>query len=184
MFHFLTCFVARAILRNPRILLLDEATSALDYESEKVVQDALDKAKVGRTTIVVAHRLSTIRNADLIVGFSKGRVQEMGTHDELMKLGGIYYELVTSQMAEAEQKQPLERSVSVVPKEALKRLESVKSRGKSITDISGKNKNDEDTISEEKNKERRESIYRLALKTWRYHKPELFYILLGKQFLP
>ena len=89
--------IARALIRNPKILLLDEATSALDNESEKVVQDALDKAKVGRTTLIIAHRLTTIRNADLIFGFENGKLKEQGKHDELMKLKGIYYELVTRQ---------------------------------------------------------------------------------------
>merc|ERR1711974_126598 len=76
----------------------DEATSALDTESEKVVQDALDKARAGRTTLVVAHRLSTIRTADIIVAIEEGRVKEMGTHDELMVKEGLYHSLVTRQM--------------------------------------------------------------------------------------
>ncbi|CAF0803457.1 unnamed protein product [Adineta steineri] len=89
--------IARAMLSNPKILLLDEATSALDNTSERAVQDALDKAKEGRTTIVIAHRLSTIRNADLIVALENGQVKESGTHNELMKRKGLYYELVTTQ---------------------------------------------------------------------------------------
>uniref|UniRef100_A0A2C9JQV8 ABC transporter domain-containing protein n=1 Tax=Biomphalaria glabrata TaxID=6526 RepID=A0A2C9JQV8_BIOGL len=89
--------IARALVRNPKILLLDEATSALDTESESVVQDALDKARMGRTTIVIAHRLSTIKNADIIVGFDKGIAVERGTHDELMAINGIYHQLVTNQ---------------------------------------------------------------------------------------
>ncbi|XP_010614446.1 ATP-dependent translocase ABCB1 [Fukomys damarensis] len=89
--------IARALVRNPKILLLDEATSALDTESEAVVQVALDKAREGRTTIVIAHRLSTVRNADVIAGFDDGVIVEKGNHDELMQEKGIYYKLVTMQ---------------------------------------------------------------------------------------
>ncbi|KAJ5494554.1 hypothetical protein N7463_010641 [Penicillium fimorum] len=92
--------IARALLRDPRILLLDEATSALDSESEKVVQDALNAAAQGRTTVAVAHRISTVQKADCIYMLHKGNVVEQGTHQELMELGGRYFELVKLQSLE------------------------------------------------------------------------------------
>ncbi|XP_037940049.1 multidrug resistance protein homolog 65-like, partial [Teleopsis dalmanni] len=86
--------IARALIQNPKILLLDEATSALDYQSEKLVQEALDLASKGRTTIVVSHRLSAVRSADKIVFLHDGKVAEEGSHDDLMKLEGMYYNMV------------------------------------------------------------------------------------------
>ena len=89
--------IARAVLKNPDILILDEATSALDTESEKLVQDALNKLLVGRTSVVIAHRLSTIHNADRIVVIDHGRIAEQGTHAELMARNGIYAKLIEMQ---------------------------------------------------------------------------------------
>ena len=94
--------IARAILKDPAILILDEATSALDTESEKIVQDALEKLMVGRTSFVIAHRLSTVKNADQIFVLNNGHIEESGTHDELMREGGLYYELYTMSMKERE----------------------------------------------------------------------------------
>jgi len=90
--------IARAILKNPPILILDEATSALDTESERLVQDALENLMKNRTSLVIAHRLSTVRNADLICVFHEGEIVERGTHDELMKLSGRYKKLHKMQM--------------------------------------------------------------------------------------
>ena len=89
--------IARAVLKSPEILILDEATSALDTESEKLVQDALNKLLVGRTSVVIAHRLSTIHNADKIIVVDHGRVAEQGTHTELLAKGGIYAKLIELQ---------------------------------------------------------------------------------------
>jgi subfamily B ATP-binding cassette protein MsbA len=90
--------IARAVLNNPPILILDEATSSLDTESERLVQDALEKLMENRTSLVIAHRLSTIKHADLICVMHKGQIAERGTHDELMKLGGRYKKLHKMQM--------------------------------------------------------------------------------------
>ena len=92
--------IARAILKNPKILLLDEATSALDAESERVVQDALDRVMVNRTTVVVAHRLSTIKGADAIAVVKNGVIVEKGRHEILMKItDGVYASLVALHMS-------------------------------------------------------------------------------------
>ncbi|KAG7475856.1 multidrug resistance protein 1-like [Solea senegalensis] len=142
--------IARALVRNPKILLLDEATSALDAESETIVQSALDKVRLGRTTIVVAHRLSTIRNADVIAGFQSGKIEEVGTHGDLMEKQGIYHTLVTTQTFEkakeekeaenetpAEEKSPLSFSES-----SLYRRKST--RGSSMTSQGGKEEKEKD----------------------------------------
>ena len=96
--------IARVFLKNPAILILDEATSALDNTTELLIQQALDELCKGRTTLVVAHRLSTIRNADEIAVVINGRITERGTHEELIAAGGIYKDLYSLQFRENEVK--------------------------------------------------------------------------------
>ena len=85
--------IARALITDPRILIFDEATSALDYESERVIQENMRKIAQGRTVLVIAHRLSTVRSADRIVTIERGRLVEDGNHDELIRTGGRYASL-------------------------------------------------------------------------------------------
>jgi len=101
--------IARALLKNPKVLVLDEATSALDNQSEMLIQDALAKLMVGRTTFIIAHRLSTVHNADKIIVLDKGKIVESGTHKELMANEGLYHHLYTMRLIEAES--PSEASV-------------------------------------------------------------------------
>lgn len=89
--------IARALIINPRILIFDEATSALDYESEKIIQNNMNTIKDGKTTFIVAHRLTTVKNCDIILVLDEGRVVESGSHDELMKMQGYYHKLYTQQ---------------------------------------------------------------------------------------
>ena len=95
--------IARAILENPPIMILDEATSALDTESERLVQDALDKLMTKRTTFVIAHRLSTILHADTIVVMDSGEIKEIGSHQELLAKKGIYTKLYETQFGKLEE---------------------------------------------------------------------------------
>jgi subfamily B ATP-binding cassette protein MsbA len=99
--------IARALLTDPPLLILDEATSALDTESERLVQEAIDRVLVGRTVVVIAHRLSTIAHADLILVLDRGRIVERGTHAALLAERGAYYRLHAMQYREVEETSPV-----------------------------------------------------------------------------
>jgi ATP-binding cassette subfamily B protein len=96
--------IARALIHNPPILILDEATAALDTETEKLIQDAIDRMTDNRTTFAIAHRLSTLRNANKILVIDHGRIAEFGTHKELLDQRGIYFKLVMAQTRAALEK--------------------------------------------------------------------------------
>lgn len=159
---------------------MDEATSALDYESERIVQEALDKAKIGRTTIIIAHRLSTIRNADFIAYISGGQLIEIGTHDQLMESKGFYYDLVQSQGQNL----------------ANKSIETSIGNKKNASDSSSDFDTDEDNDDEikrrksiesvqdkkegkKKKKFRPKKLFYYEKKLLKMQKPELFWIIFG-----
>ena len=163
--------IARALIRDPQILLLDEATSALDNESEAIVQAALDKLHAGRTTIIVAHRLSTVRNADKIVAIESGKVRETGTHDELMAREGLYFSLVNRQMAGKEKDDFGEEQNDIAKEDKIVNGKLGRELSKQV---SQKTKN-----VDEKNKEVKQSKSTLIWRLMKLNKPEWPYILVG-----
>jgi ATP-binding cassette subfamily B protein len=117
--------IARLLLKAPSIVILDEATAHLDSESEASVQRALGEALSGRTALVIAHRLSTVRDADLILVLDEGRIVERGTHDQLVAAGGLYAELYRTQFAVADSPRPFTDAVGPEPVVVVRREELV-----------------------------------------------------------
>ncbi|KAG2199508.1 hypothetical protein INT47_009962 [Mucor saturninus] len=149
--------IARAILKNPSILLLDEATSALDTQSERLVQNALDKASSNRTTIVVAHRLSTIVNADLIVVMDHGIMIEQGKHNELLQLNGVYADLVRKQAIDTTDTSKIKNIDPdlLLQQEEQEIQEQVREKeAHKLSKLASKNNNEKDVKVESENKDR------------------------------
>jgi len=184
--------IARALVRDPKILLLDEATSALDTESESTVQAALDKASVGRTTLVIAHRLTTVRNADKICAIQNGVVMEEGNHDELMSKEGIYYQLVMMQTKQKDENSDSEDDKASPSDEAdelelkrplssLKRNESGKqSSHKKLSRTFSHDSKKSDGKNEEEEEEDEDQIPEVGMgRILKMNRPEWPYILGG-----
>ncbi|OMH80546.1 Multidrug resistance protein 1 [Zancudomyces culisetae] len=140
--------IARALIRNPKILLLDEATSALDTESERLVQDALDKSTVNRTTITIAHRLSTIKDSDMIYVFGKGKIIEGGTHAELVEMDGAYASLVKAQALKKVNGDQAEKKVDTKKEKELTR-KMTDAKGK-VGEVSASSVDSEDNDEDKK----------------------------------
>lgn len=161
--------IARALVRNPKILLLDESTSSLDAQSEQQVQEALDKASEGRTTITIAHRLSTVKNCDMISVLDRGSVVEMGSHDNLMGKGGAYKTLVENQNVETEK---IDETIMAenVDFTLTTRASMSKSKDKSVTKVNVKEEDEDELPPVDKG---------IFMRAFTYNVREIPFIVLG-----
>lgn len=167
--------IARAIVRDPKILLLDEATSALDAQSERIVQDALERAAKGRTTVVIAHRLSTVRNADIISVFEDGQIVEEGTHNDLVSVpNGAYKQLVQLQQIEGGKRES-EKEMNDVDPDAIPTNAMTKSISQNNASIDGK------SLEGLEGEEAKLAVVDpgVVRRTFKMNSKEWFYILLG-----
>jgi ABC-type multidrug transport system fused ATPase/permease subunit len=179
--------LARALVRKPKILLLDECTSALDNESEAAVQKALEKASKGRSTILIAHRLSTVRDADVLFVVDKGVVAEKGRHDELLAKKGLYHKLVSTQMLATKEKQQQARDLET-PKELQVKIEntrraSVAQRRMSVMSTKSSASQNARWLTELRQAEGEENevlmTKRPMVRIFQLNKPELPYLVMG-----
>lgn len=175
--------LARAIIKEPRILLLDEPTSALDPKSEAAVQQAIEKISTGRTAIVIAHRLATIRNADTIVVLDRGSVAEMGNHHELMGKSGSYYNLVNLASEAISKSTSKQHDIPTNPEvSAHTKLANDASKAKDVYDISRsvylKSVHDPYQLEDVEGKRAESNKYQLS-EVWALQKPELGMVLFG-----
>ncbi|KAJ4717733.1 ABC transporter B family-like protein [Melia azedarach] len=166
--------LARAMIKDPRILLLDEPTSALDPESESIVQQAIDKISTGRTTVVIAHRLATVKNANTIVVLDQGSIVELGDHRQLMKKGGAYHDLVKLASQAISKPQSKQKET--------RRSTEFSMNEKSVVDVSRskyfKSMQAENQIEEEEQQKPRPKMFRLS-EIWNLQRPEVTMLLLG-----
>ncbi|KAL8500763.1 hypothetical protein ACS0TY_020374 [Phlomoides rotata] len=174
--------IARAILKDPRILLLDEATSALDSDSERIVQEALEKIMVNRTTVIVAHRLSTIRNANMIAVLQQGKIVEKGTHFELLKdTQGVYFNLIQSQEVNEDVEQNIDNKdmPDISTSQRISCMRSLSSVSSVLEATSTRSLDNENVLSPESSKDLpKVSIFRLA----HLNKPEVLVLIIGAIF--
>ncbi|PON43566.1 ABC transporter [Parasponia andersonii] len=175
--------LARAMIKDPKILLLDEPTSALDPESEIIVQQAIDKISSGRTTIVIAHRLATVRNSHAIAVLDRGSVIEIGNHRQLMEKAGAYFNLIKlASEAVSKTSTKVEDSMKVMPFSAYEQPVHDVSRSKYAQEISRskylKSVQEEKRVEEEEEQKPKPRKFRLS-EIWKVQRPEIVILLLG-----